>query len=181
MDAKIADFGLSRAIPSDDHSDVIITTVMGTVGYLDPEYFNSRKLNEKSDVFSFAIVLLELITGQNAIIKKDESIHIVHWVSPLIEREDIGSIVDRRLHGEFDVRSAWRALQVAMACTRPKSLHRATMSTVLTELNQCLAMELSHNRETKERFSEEIYSGSYHSSEVCSTSTASYSITTLFA
>lgn len=38
MDAKIADFGLSRAIPSDDHSDVIITTVMGTPGYLDPEY-----------------------------------------------------------------------------------------------------------------------------------------------
>nr|KJB65085.1 hypothetical protein B456_010G080000 [Gossypium raimondii] len=181
MDAKIADFGLSRAIPSDDHSDVIITTVMGTAGYLDPEYFNSRKLNEKSDVFSFGIVSLELITGQNAIIKKDESIHIVHWVSPLIEREDIGSIVDQRLHGEFDVSSAWKALQVAMACTRPKSLHRATMSTVLTELNQCLAMELSHNRETKERFSEEIYSGSYHSSEVCSTSTASYSITSLFA
>ncbi|TYI76519.1 hypothetical protein E1A91_D06G081900v1 [Gossypium mustelinum] len=181
MDAKIADFGLSRAIPSDDHSDVIITTVMGTAGYLDPEYFNSRKLNEKSDVFSLGIVSLELITGQNAIIKKDESIHIVHWVSPLIEREDIGSIVDQRLHGEFDVSSAWKALQVAMACTRPKSLHRATMSTVLTELNQCLAMELSHNRETKERFSEEIYSGSYHSSEVCSTSTASYSITSLFA
>ncbi|PPD81944.1 hypothetical protein GOBAR_DD21123 [Gossypium barbadense] len=180
MDAKIADFGLSRAIPSDDHSDVIITTVMGTAGYLDP-YFNSRKLNEKSDVFSLGIVSLELITGQNAIIKKDESIHIVHWVSPLIEREDIGSIVDQRLHGEFDVSSAWKALQVAMACTRPKSLHRATMSTVLTELNQCLAMELSHNRETKERFSEEIYSGSYHSSEVCSTSTASYSITSLFA
>ncbi|KAG4141317.1 hypothetical protein ERO13_D06G068466v2 [Gossypium hirsutum] len=181
MDAKIADFGLSRAIPSDDHSDVIITTVMGTAGYLDPEYFNSRKLNEKSDVVSLGIVSLELITGQNAIIKKDESIHIVHWVSPLIEREDIGSIVDQRLHGEFDVSSAWKALQVAMACTRPKSLHRATMSTVLTELNQCLAMELSHNRETKERFSEEIYSGSYHSSEVCSTSTASYSITSLFA
>ncbi|XP_040971191.1 probable LRR receptor-like serine/threonine-protein kinase At4g29180 isoform X2 [Gossypium hirsutum] len=181
MDAKIADFGLSRAIPSDDHSDVIITTVMGTPGYLDPEYYNSRKLNEKSDVFSFGIVLLELITGQNAVIKKDESIHIVNWVSPLIEREDIGSIVDQRLHGEFDVSSAWKALEVAMACTRPKSLHRATMSTVLTELNQCLAMELSHNRETKERFSEEIYIGPYNSSEVCSTSTTSYSITRPFA
>ncbi|KAK8602299.1 hypothetical protein V6N13_058056 [Hibiscus sabdariffa] len=185
MDAKIADFGLSKAIvPSDGHCDVIETTVMGTPGYLDPEYYSSRKLNEKSDVFSFGIVLLELITGQNAVIKKDESMHIIQWVSPLIERGDTGSIVDQRLHGEFDANSVSKALEVAMACTRPKSLHRATMSTVLGELNQCLAMELSHNRVTKERFSEEIYVGSspsYNSSEVYSISTATDSITSPFA
>ncbi|KAK8543690.1 hypothetical protein V6N13_025862 [Hibiscus sabdariffa] len=185
MDAKVADFGLSKTIvPSDDHHDVIETTVMGTPGYLDPEYYSSRKLNEKSDVFSFGIVLSELITGQNAVIKKDESMHIIQWVSPLMERGDIGSIVDQRLHGEFEANSVSKALEAAMACTRPKSLHRATMSTVLVELNRCLAMELSHNRETKERFSEEIYVGSsssYNSSEVYSISTATDSITSPFA
>ncbi|GMJ07367.1 root hair specific 16 [Hibiscus trionum] len=185
MDAKIADFGLSKAIvPSEGHHDVIETTVMGTPGYLDPEYYSSRKLNEKSDVFSFGIVLLELITGQNAVIKKDESIHIVQWVSPLIERGDIETIVDQRLHGEFDANSVSKALEAAMACTRPKSLHRATMSTVLSELNQCLAMELSQNRETKERNIEEIYIGSsssQYSSEVYSISTATDSITIPFA
>ncbi|XP_039051063.1 probable LRR receptor-like serine/threonine-protein kinase At4g29180 isoform X1 [Hibiscus syriacus] len=186
MDAKIADFGLSKAIvPSEGHSDLIVTTVMGTPGYLDPEYYNTRKLNEKSDVFSFGVVLLELITGQNAVIKKEETMHIVHWVIPLIKRGDIGSIVDRRLHGEFDPNSVSKALEVAMACTRPKSLHRATMSSVLSELNQCLALELTHNRETKDRCSKEIDIGSstpsYDSSEVYSISTATDSITSPFA
>ncbi|XP_022730781.1 probable LRR receptor-like serine/threonine-protein kinase At4g29180 isoform X2 [Durio zibethinus] len=177
MDAKIADFGLSKAFPNDSHSHVI-TTVMGTTGYLDPEYYNSRKLNEKSDVFSFGVVLLELITGQHAIIKKDESIHIVHWVSPLIESGDIGSIVDQRLHGEFDANSVWKALEVAVACTTPTSFNRASMSLVLTELKQCLAMELSHNRERRQGFSEVIYNiGPYNSPEVYSLSTATESIT----
>ncbi|XWS72130.1 hypothetical protein CRYUN_Cryun02cG0013800 [Craigia yunnanensis] len=180
MDAKIADFGLSKAIPSESHSHVI-TTVMGTTGYLDPEYYNSRKLNEESDVFSFGVVLLELITGQHAIIRTDESIHIVHWVSPLIERGDIGSIVDQRLHGEFDVNSVRKALEVAMACTTPSSFNRATMSFVLTELKQCLAMELSHNKERRQGFSEEIYTGSYDSPEVFSIGNATDSITSPFA
>ncbi|XVF34964.1 hypothetical protein REPUB_Repub18cG0103500 [Reevesia pubescens] len=180
MDAKIADFGLSKAFPSDSHSEVI-TTVVGTRGYLDPEYYNLRNLNEKSDVYSYGVVLLELITGQHAIIRKDESIHIVHWVSPLIESGDIGCIVDQNLHGEFDVNSVWKALEVAMTCTTPSSFNRATMSLVLTELKQCLAMELPHNREKKQGFSEEIYIGLYNSPEVYSISTATESITTPFA
>ncbi|XWS69970.1 hypothetical protein CRYUN_Cryun03dG0009200 [Craigia yunnanensis] len=170
MDAKIADFGLSKAFPSDSHSHVLIFSHL-------PRYYNSRKLNEKSDVFSYGVVLLELITGQHAIIRKDESIHIVQWVSPLIERGDIGSIVDQRLHGEFDVNSVWIALEVAMACTTPSSFNRATMSFVLMELKQCLAMELSHNRERRQGLSEVIYTGSYNSPEVYSISNATESIT----
>lgn len=130
------------------------------------------------------MVLLELITGQNAIIRKDESIHIVHWVSPLIESGDLESIVDQRLHGEFDVNSVWKALEVAMACTTPSSFDRATMNFVLTELKQCLSMELSHNRERRQGFSEEIYTESYTSSEVFSSvnfSTATDSFTSPFA
>ncbi|KAK6236422.1 hypothetical protein QUC31_020207 [Theobroma cacao] len=190
MDAKIADFGLSRDFPSDGHSHVdfpsdghshVETTVMGTRGYLDPEYYSSRRLNEKSDVYSFGVVLLELITGQHAIIRKDESMHIIQWVSPLIERGDIGSIVDQRLHGEFDVNSVWKALDVAMASTTPSSVHRAAMSSVLTELKQCLDMELSHNRERTQGFSEEIYVGSYNSTEMSSISTVTEPITIPFA
>ncbi|WRX32176.1 Serine-threonine/tyrosine-protein kinase [Theobroma cacao] len=141
MDAKIADFGLSRDFPSDGHSHVdfpsdghshVETTVMGTRGYLDPE-------------------------------------------------GDIGSIVDQRLHGEFDVNSVWKALDVAMASTTPSSVHRAAMSSVLTELKQCLDMELSHNRERTQGFSEEIYVGSYNSTEMSSISTVTEPITIPFA
>ncbi|KAK9993195.1 hypothetical protein SO802_022898 [Lithocarpus litseifolius] len=172
LEAKIADFGLSKVFPSDNQSHVV-TTVMGTTGYLDPEYYNSRKLNEKSDVFSFGIVLLELITGQPAILKSDEPIHLVHWVSPKLEMGDIESVVDKRLQGDFDVNSVWKALELAMTCTTPTSSQRATMSLVLLELKECLAMELSRSQEKNMGLREEISTKSFNSSEVYSKDTDS--------
>ncbi|KAK9947883.1 hypothetical protein M0R45_003481 [Rubus argutus] len=104
LDAKIADFGLSKVFSNDNETDVE-TTVLGTAGYLDPEYYSSHKLNEKSDVYGFGVVLLELITGQPAVIRSDERIHIVEWVSPQLQKGDIASVVDPRMEGDFDVNS----------------------------------------------------------------------------
>uniref|UniRef100_A0A5B7BWG1 non-specific serine/threonine protein kinase n=1 Tax=Davidia involucrata TaxID=16924 RepID=A0A5B7BWG1_DAVIN len=174
LDAKIADFGLSKVIPSDGQSHVS-TTVMGTRGYLDPQYYISQRLNEKSDVYSFGIVLLELITSQPAIIKSDDHIHILEWVNPLLERGEIEGIVDQRLQGDYDVNSAWKALEVAMACTAPTSIQRATMSFVLTELKECLAMEVARERATRPK--EDIYIKSYTSTEVFSSDFDSMSMT----
>ncbi|KAK7859391.1 putative lrr receptor-like serine/threonine-protein kinase [Quercus suber] len=130
------------------------------------QYYNSRKLNEKSDVFSFGIVLLELITGQLAIVKNGEPIHLVHWVSPKLEMGDIESVVDKRLQGDFDVTSVWKALELALTCTTPASRQRATMSLVLPDLKECLAMELSRSQEKNKGLREEISSLSNNSSEM---------------
>ena len=105
-------------------------------------YYNTQKLNEKSNIFSFGIVLLKLITSQPAIVKNDEPIPLVHWVSPKFEMGDIESIVDKRLQGDFDVNSIQKALELAMTCTTPTSSQRATMSLVLLDIKECLAMEL---------------------------------------
>ncbi|BBH08326.1 root hair specific 16, partial [Prunus dulcis] len=155
LEAKIADFGLSKVFPSDNEPDVV-TTVMGTAGYLDPEYYNCQRLNEKSDVYSFGVVLLELITGQPAIIKSDEHVHIVEWVNPELQRGDITSVVDPRMQEGYDVNSVWKALEVAMACTTSTSQHRATMDFVLSELKHCLEMELSRHRERSPGWTEEL-------------------------
>ena len=126
-------------------------------------------MNEKSDVFSFGIVLLELITGQPAIVKNDEPIHLVHWVSPKLETGDIESVVDKRLQRDFDVNSVWKALELAMTCTTPTSSQRPTMNLVLSELKECFAMELSRGQEIRE----EISTKSYNSSAVYSKDTDS--------
>ncbi|KAJ9692161.1 hypothetical protein PVL29_011301 [Vitis rotundifolia] len=152
LQAKVADFGLSRCLPPENGNslsgDYLSTAVAGTPGYLDPEYYTTSRLNEKSDVYSFGIVLLELITGQPPVIKQGEKsvLHIVQWVSPIIESGEIRDIVDQRLHGDFDISSVRKAIDTAMACVTYSSTTRPTMSHVLLELKGCLNIEIARER-----------------------------------
>ncbi|XP_029128678.1 probable LRR receptor-like serine/threonine-protein kinase At1g51880 [Cajanus cajan] len=116
------------------------TVVAGTPGYLDPEYNRSHRLKEKSDVFSFGIVLLEIITGQPAITKTEEKTHIIQWVSSILLEREMSDIVDSRLRGEFDIDAVKKVLDTAMACVATTSINRPTMSHVVNELKQCLGL-----------------------------------------
>ncbi|KAI5555557.1 hypothetical protein BDE02_19G089900 [Populus trichocarpa] len=143
LQAKIADFGLSKAFATEGDSHVI-TDPAGTTGYIDPEFRASGNLNKKSDVYSFGILLCELITGQPPLIRSHQGhTHILQWVSPLVERGDIQSIIDPRLNGEFNTNCAWKALEIALSCVPPTSTQRPDMSDILGELKECLAMEMS--------------------------------------
>uniref|UniRef100_A0A803QVU8 Protein kinase domain-containing protein n=2 Tax=Cannabis sativa TaxID=3483 RepID=A0A803QVU8_CANSA len=147
--AKLADFGLSRVFPTDTGTHVS-TVVAGTPGYLDPAYHITNRLNETSDIYSYGVVLLEIITNQPAIIKvnestDDERIHISRWVSSTIDNGAITSIVDPRLQGGFDNNSAWKAVEIGMACVSPTPRKRPSMSEVVNGLKECLAMELARN------------------------------------
>ncbi|KAK3409288.1 hypothetical protein EUGRSUZ_J01421 [Eucalyptus grandis] len=147
MQAKIADFGLSKAFVTGLESH-ISTHPAGTPGYLDPEFHSSGNRGKKSDVYSFGVVLFELITGHPAIIRSPEgsSMHILHWVTPLIERGDIQSIVDPRLNGQFSINSAWKAVEIAMSCVPTIAVQRPDIDRVLSELKECLTAEISSGR-----------------------------------
>ncbi|KAJ3678962.1 hypothetical protein LUZ61_021126 [Rhynchospora tenuis] len=142
LEAKIADFGLSRAF-NNDVSSHVSTAIVGTPGYLDPEYYSSYQLSEKSDVFSFGIVLLEIITGQPPIIGGPEGGHVTHWVSQRLSRGDIESIIDPRMHGQYDINSVWKVTDLARKCTENSSANRPTMTLVVMELKESLDLEMS--------------------------------------
>ncbi|KAL6140787.1 hypothetical protein ACLB2K_059080 [Fragaria x ananassa] len=139
--AKFSDFGLSRNFPAGDGTH-IFTGVAGTPGYLAPEF------NEKSDVYSFGIVLLEIITGRPAVSRTRERIAINEWVGSIIPKGDIDTIVDPRLKGIFNVSSAWKVVEIAMACVSPEANKRPTMSKVVGELKQCLETQLSQRNQS---------------------------------
>ncbi|KAL8136981.1 hypothetical protein V2J09_002982 [Rumex salicifolius] len=131
FEAKVADFGLAKV--SSDLNTHISTRVMGTFGYLAPEYASSGKLTDKSDVFSYGVMLLELITGHRPVSKTaytDDC--LVDWARPLLtgaqEDNDYDSLVDPRLQKSFNENEMVRMVACAAACVRHSARRRPRMS-----------------------------------------------------
>ncbi|XP_078149611.1 putative LRR receptor-like protein kinase At1g51890 [Carex rostrata] len=143
LEAKIADFGLSRAFDSDATTHVS-TKIVGTPGYLDPEYYLSNQLSAKSDVYSFGVVILEIITGRPPIVNAGrEGGNLVQWVRQKLSGGDIESIVDTRMQDKYDINSVWKVTELASRCTEPTSSQRPTMSAVVAELKESMDFEMS--------------------------------------
>ncbi|KAD4982872.1 hypothetical protein E3N88_19543 [Mikania micrantha] len=134
LQAKLADFGLSKAFANEDVTHVS-TTIAGTPGYLDPEYYITNRLTEKSDVYSFGAVLLELITGRPAI---STNISVIHWVKSMVEKGSVENIIDPRLQGDFEFNTAWKVVELALTCADSSSVKRPTMRDVVMDLKNCL-------------------------------------------
>ncbi|PRQ49565.1 putative transferase, protein kinase RLK-Pelle-LRR-I-1 family [Rosa chinensis] len=134
--AKLADFGLSRMFSTDEGTHMS-TAVAGTPGYLDPEYHITGWLNEKSDVYSFGVVLLQIITSRPVISRTAQvNSHVSQWVSSMLSNGDIKSIVDPKLRGDFEINSAWKAVELARDCMSEMSTGRPNMSEVVTRLKE---------------------------------------------
>ncbi|CAI5491679.1 unnamed protein product [Closterium sp. Naga37s-1] len=103
LNARVADFGLSRVGPQDNRSHVS-TVVKGTAGYLDPEYFTIQQLTDRSDVFSFGVVLLELISGQQPIDLNRPQQHwsIIDWARDHLQQGNIRAVADPTVNAFLD-------------------------------------------------------------------------------
>ncbi|CAN8288260.1 unnamed protein product [Cochlearia groenlandica] len=141
FNAKLGGFGLSRAFDAAEGSH-LNTIIAGTPGYVDPEYYTSNILTEKSDVYSFGVVLLEIVTAKPAIIKNEERMHISQWVESLLSRENIVEILDPSLCGDYDPNSAFKTVEIAVACVCRNSSDRPRMSQVVTALKESLNVEI---------------------------------------
>ncbi|KAF7087510.1 hypothetical protein CFC21_090693 [Triticum aestivum] len=132
----ISDFGLSRAF-NDAHTH-ISTVAAGTLGYLDPEYHATFQLTVKTDVYSFGIVLLEIITGQPPVLMEPQTFHLPNWVRHKIAMGNIHDIVDKRLLDQYDASSLRSVVDLAMNCVENAAIHRPTMTEVVSRLKELL-------------------------------------------
>ncbi|CAI9114128.1 OLC1v1014781C1 [Oldenlandia corymbosa var. corymbosa] len=145
FEAKVADFGLARFYPDTDTH--VSTHVMGTFGYLAPEYALTGKLTSKSDVFSFGVMLLELITGRRPIDRSQHYLddNIVDWARPLLtqalEDGNFEPLIDPRLQKDYDYIEMGRMVVCAAVCVRHLARRRPRMSQIVRALEGKISLE----------------------------------------
>ncbi|XWS74451.1 hypothetical protein CRYUN_Cryun02cG0217300 [Craigia yunnanensis] len=138
--AKVADFGLSRLAPVPDLEGAVpahvSTVVKGTPGYLDPEYFLTRKLTDKSDVYSLGVVFLELLTGMQPI---SHGKNIVREVNVAYHSGMIFSVIDGKL-GSYPSECVEKFVTLALKCCQDETDCRPSMADVVRELENIWLM-----------------------------------------
>jgi serine/threonine protein kinase len=148
FEAMVADFGLAKL--TTDTNTHVSTRVMGTFGYLAPEYASSGKLTDRSDVFSFGVMLLELLTGRRPIDTTNYmEDSLVDWARPLLGAALAGEtgfaeLVDPRLGGEYSAVEMERLAACAAASTRHSAKRRPKMSQIVRALEGDASLEDLH-------------------------------------
>ncbi|XP_031477357.1 receptor-like serine/threonine-protein kinase ALE2 isoform X3 [Nymphaea colorata] len=133
---KVSDFGLARAAV-EEGSEHISTRVMGTFGYVAPEYAMTGHLLVKSDVYSYGVVLLELLTGRKPVdmSQPQGQENLVAWARPLLTSKDgLEIIVDPALSGSYPFDTVAKVAAIASMCVQPEVSHRPFMGEVVQAL-----------------------------------------------
>ncbi|KAL2523789.1 putative L-type lectin-domain containing receptor kinase S.7 [Abeliophyllum distichum] len=134
--ARLGDFGLARLM--DHGTSPVSTLTAGTMGYLAPEYLQYGTATEKTDVFSYGVVILELACGRRPIEREDESqklVNLVDWVWRMYSEGKIIEAADQRMNGEFKEEEMKRLLLIGLSCANPDSTERPSMRRVFQILN----------------------------------------------
>ncbi|XP_073298986.1 cold-responsive protein kinase 1-like isoform X2 [Primulina huaijiensis] len=131
---KISDFGLAKLIPAS--MTHVSTRVAGTLGYLAPEYAVRGQLTRKADLYSFGVLIIEIVSGRcntNTRLPPEEQ-YILETTWKLYERKELVVLVDTSLDGDFDAEQACRFLKIGLLCTQDSPKLRPSMSKVVRML-----------------------------------------------
>ncbi|XP_042497887.1 cysteine-rich receptor-like protein kinase 42 isoform X2 [Macadamia integrifolia] len=132
MTAKIADFGLARPFSADKTH--LSTGIAGTMGYMAPEYLVRGQLTEKADVFSFGVVVLEVVCGRRNSIFVQEAGSVLHTVWNHYQSSTLSDSIDPSLGEDFPVEEACNVLRIGLLCTQATVSSRPSMAEVVQML-----------------------------------------------
>ncbi|CAN1761081.1 Receptor-like cytosolic serine/threonine-protein kinase RBK2, partial [Linum perenne] len=135
FEPQICDFGLAKWLPK-QLSHHHVSKFEGTFGYFAPEYFMHGIVDEKTDVYAFGVILLELITGRQAV--DDSQNSLVIWAKPLLDNNDLEELVDPALGNSYDHEELDRMLLTASLCIERSPILRPRTSQV-SDTNQLVS------------------------------------------
>ncbi|KAG2725345.1 hypothetical protein I3760_01G060900 [Carya illinoinensis] len=132
---KVSDFGLAKLLYSE--RSYVTTRVMGTFGYVAPEYACTGMLNEKSDVYSFGILIMELISGRSPVdySRPKGEVNLVEWLKTMVGNRKSEEVVDPKLPEMPASKALKRVLLVALRCVDPDATKRPKMGHVIHMLD----------------------------------------------
>ncbi|KAF8010962.1 hypothetical protein BT93_J1558 [Corymbia citriodora subsp. variegata] len=131
---KIADFGLARCFgPDETH---LSTGIAGTLGYMAPEYLVRGQLTEKADVYSFGVLVLEIICGRRSSSFREEPVSLLQMVWNFYKSDNLVEAVDSSLERGFPAREASNVLQIGLLCTQASAAARPFMAEVVQMLTR---------------------------------------------
>lgn len=142
--AKVSDFGLAKLINPKDHRYRTLTSVRGTRGYLAPEWLANLPITSKSDIYSYGMVLLEIVSGRRNFEVSAETNHkkFSMWAYEEFEKGNVKAIIDNRLADQdLDMEQVVRAIQVSFWCIQEQPSHRPMMGKVVQMLEGIAEIE----------------------------------------
>lgn len=142
--AKVSDFGLAKLINPKDHRYRTLTSVRGTRGYLAPEWLANLPITSKSDVYSYGMVLLEIVSGRRNFEVSDETNRkkFSVWAYEEFEKGNLQAIIDKRLvDQEINMEQVMRAIQVSFWCIQEQPSQRPMMGKVVQMLEGITEIE----------------------------------------
>ncbi|KAI3879794.1 hypothetical protein MKX03_000413 [Papaver bracteatum] len=138
--ARISDFGMAKLDEGNTH---ISTRIVGTLGYMAPEYASSGRLTSKADIYSFGIVALEIVSGKSNTnyMTNDECFCLLDWANVLKEQGNLLDLIDPILKPNYTKKEVLRMLNIALLCTNRSPTLRPMMSTVVGMLKGRLPVQ----------------------------------------
>jgi serine/threonine protein kinase len=175
--AKVYDFGASRLVPLDQTQ--LNTLVQGTLGYLDPEYMQTSQLTEKSDVYSFSVVMAELLIGKKALSfdRPELDRNLATYFVTAIKEDRLVQILEEHIVNEGNIEQLKEVANLAKRCLRLRGDDRPSMKEVATELKRLRSLEKhpSENIDVYAKKTENLLNATSHTFNIdvatgCSTS-----------
>ncbi|XP_057491412.1 probable receptor-like protein kinase At4g39110 [Actinidia eriantha] len=141
--SKIFDFGLCKTGSASHSRTHVSTDVKGTFGYLDPEYFLTRRLTKKSDVYAFGVVMLEVLCGRPSVVSgiDEDQRSLVLWAQQCMKEKTLDQIIHPILRDQITPKRLMLFAEVAIKCLHSRPNGRPTMADVVVSLECALASD----------------------------------------
>ncbi|CAK7350522.1 unnamed protein product [Dovyalis caffra] len=162
--ARVADFGVAKVVDSTGKPKSM-SVIAGSCGYIAPEYAYTLRVNEKSDIYSFGVVILELVTGKRPVDPEYGEKDLVKWVCTTLDQKGVDHVIDPKLDSCFK-EAICKVLNIGILCTSPLPINRPSMRRVVKTLQEIGADNLSKTAKKDGKLTPYYYEDASHPGSV---------------